>query len=47
MRLIRERTVDEATELLRTISKNYDDWNTDEIFPKKKGGIIKLNDERQ
>ena len=25
--------------------KNYDDWNTDEIFPEKKGGIHKLNNE--
>ena len=31
--------------LLQTISKNYDDWNTDEIFPEKKGGILKLNNE--
>ena len=38
-----ERTVDEATELLRTISKNYDDWNTDEIFPEKRGGMINLD----
>ena len=36
--VFRERTVDEAIELLQTISKNYDDWNTDETFPEKKGG---------
>ena len=43
--VFRERTVDEAIELLQTISKNYDDWNTDEIFPEKKGGMLKLDKE--
>ena len=48
--VFRERTVDEATELLETISRNYEDWNIEEfdgreIFPEKKGGIIELNEE--
>ena len=39
--VFRERTVDEATELLETISRNYEDWNIEiiddrEIFPEKK-----------
>ena len=38
--VFRERTVDEATELLETISRNYEDWNIEEfdgrgIFPEK------------
>ena len=34
--VFRERTIDEATELLETISRNYEDWNIEEIFPEKK-----------
>ena len=33
--VFRERTVDEATELLQTISKNYDNWNSDETEKKE------------
>ena len=43
--VFRERTVDEATELLETISRNYEDWNIEEIFPEKKGGMLKLDNE--
>ena len=28
---------------METISRNYEDWNIEEIFPEKKGGILKLN----
>jgi hypothetical protein len=48
--VFRERTIGEATELLETISRNYEDWNIEiiddrDIFPEKKGGILELNNE--
>lgn len=43
--VFRERTIDEAFELLETISRNYDDWNIEEIFPEKKGGMLELDKE--
>jgi hypothetical protein len=48
--VFRERTIDENTELLDTISRNYEDWNIErmneeELFPKKKPGMLKLTDE--
>ena len=48
--VFRERTVDEATTLLEIISRNYQDWNIEEfdekeLFPEKKRGILKLNEE--
>ena len=41
----RERTIDEATELLETIFRNYEDWNIEEfngkeIFPEKKDALL-------
>jgi hypothetical protein len=46
----RERTMEEATKLLDTISRNYEYWkmeetNKEEFFSEKKPGILKLTDE--
>jgi hypothetical protein len=48
--VFRERTLDEGTELLDTISRNYEDWNIERmnkegLFPEKKPGMLKLTDE--
>jgi hypothetical protein len=48
--VFRGRTIEEATELLDMISRNYEDWkmedaNKEELFSKKKPGILKLTDE--
>jgi hypothetical protein len=44
--VFRERTIEEATKLLDTISRNYEDWkmeetNNKELFSEKKPGILK------
>jgi hypothetical protein len=44
--VFRERIIDEATELLDTISQNYEDWNIEgmneeELFPEKKPCMLK------
>jgi hypothetical protein len=46
----RERTIEEATKLLDTISRNYEEWKTEEtdkeeLFSENKPGILKLTDE--
>jgi hypothetical protein len=45
-----DRTIEEATELLDTIVRNYEDWkmeetNEEELFSEKNPGILKLTDE--